>query len=193
MIAEPLVAPAVKATESVPLLGVMEVIVGAAGVCVTSTEDSVEAVNVKGERALVARSAIAPLLRSRVVDTSMPSVSNSPLAVATVYLNVAVLESVSETNVAYFVSAPTVSVRRGLPVTVTDSEKFTVKLSAPAGIYVAFEGADTEEIVGAVRSIVTDGATLFDVGPDWAEPLATELVDSVRITVPGEQPLTVTV
>ena len=189
--AEPLVAPAVKATESVPLLGVMDVIVGAAGVCATSTEVSVGAVKVKGESALVARSAIAPLLRSRVVDTAMPSVSNSPLAVATVYLNVAVLESVSETNVAYFVSAPTVSVSRGVPVTVTDSEKLTVKLSAPAGIYVAFEGADTEEIVGAVRSITTVFAELTVGGP--VEVPVTEFAFNCRITVPSVQLVRVTV
>ena len=148
--AEPLVAPAVKATERVPLLGVIDVMVGAAGVCATRTEVRVGAVKVRGESALVARSAIAPLLRSRVVDTAMPSVSNSPLAVATVYLKVAVLESVSETNVAYFVSDPTVSVKRGLPVTVTDSEKLTVKFRALPGIYVELDGAATEEIVGAV-------------------------------------------
>ena len=134
VMAEPLVAPAVKATERVPLLGVIDVMVGAAGVCATSTEVSVGAVKVSGERALVARSAIVPLLRSRVVETAMPSVSNSPLAVATVYLNVAVLESVSETKVAYFVSAPTVSVRRGIPVTVIDSENATVKVGVSEGI-----------------------------------------------------------
>lgn len=139
-----------KATESVPLLGVIEVIVGAAGVWATRTEVSVGAVKVRGESALVARSAIEPPLRSRVVETAMPSVSNSPFAVATVYLKVAVLESVSETNVAYFVSDPTVSVKRGLPVTVTDSEKLTVKFRALLGIYVELDGAATEEIVGAV-------------------------------------------
>ncbi len=142
--------PSLKATESVPQLGVIDVMVGAAGVWATRTEVKVGAVKVKGESALVARSAIDPLLRSRVVDTAMPSVSNSPLAVATVYLNVAVLESVSETNVAYFVSDPTVRVSRGVPVTVTDSEKLTVKFSALPGIYVELEGAETDEIVGAV-------------------------------------------
>jgi hypothetical protein len=75
--ADPLVAPAVKATESVPLLVVIDVIVGAAGVCATSTEVSMGAVNVSGERALVARSAMAPPFRSKVVDTAMPSVSIS--------------------------------------------------------------------------------------------------------------------
>jgi hypothetical protein len=144
------VAPAVKATESVPLLGVIDVIVGAAGGWATSTEVRVGAEKVRGESALVARSAIVPLLRSRVVETAMPSVSNSPLAVATVYLNVAVLESVSETKVAYFVREPTVRVRRGDPVTVTDSEKLTVKFSAFPGIYVELPGAETEAIVGAV-------------------------------------------
>ena len=66
-----------KATERVPLLVVIDVIVGAAGVCETRTEVRVGAVNVRGERALVARSAMVPLLRSRVVDTAMPSVSIS--------------------------------------------------------------------------------------------------------------------
>ena len=78
VIAEPLVAPAVKATESVPLLVVIDVMVGAAGVCATRTDVSVGAVKVRGERALVARSAIVPLLRSRVVETAMPSASISP-------------------------------------------------------------------------------------------------------------------
>jgi hypothetical protein len=128
----------------------MESIVGAAGGWATNTEVRVGALNVSELIALLAKSTIVPEFKSKVVETAMPSISNSPLAVATVYLNVAVLESVSETKVAYFVSAPTVSVRRGIPVTVTDSEKLTVKLSAPAGIYVAFEGAATEEIVGAV-------------------------------------------
>ena len=83
VIADPFVAPAVKATESVPLLGVIDVMVGAAGVWATSTEVSVGAVKVRGERALVARSAIVPLLRSKVVDTEMPSVSISPEEVCT--------------------------------------------------------------------------------------------------------------
>jgi hypothetical protein len=165
VIADPLVAPAVKATESVPLLGVIDVIVGAAGVWATSTEVRVGAEKVRGESALVARSAMAPPFRSKVVDTAMPSVSNSPLAVATVYLNVAVLESVSETNVAYFVSAPTVSVRRGELVTVTDSEKLTVKFKALPGMYVELLGAETDEIVGAVRSITTVFAELTVGGP----------------------------
>jgi hypothetical protein len=77
VIADPFVAPAVKATESVPLLGVIDVMVGAAGVWATSTEVRVGAVKVKGESALVARSAIVPLLRSKVVETAIPSVSIS--------------------------------------------------------------------------------------------------------------------
>lgn len=147
---EPLVAPAVKATESVPLLGVMDEMVGADGVWATSTEVSVGAEKPKFVCALVAKSAIEALLRSRVVDIAMPSVSNSPLAVATVYLKVAVFESVSETNDAYFVSDPTVRANRGVPETVTDSEKLTVKFSALPGKYVELEGAETNEIVGAV-------------------------------------------
>jgi hypothetical protein len=124
--------------------------VGAAGGCATKTDVNVGAEKVKGVSALVARSAIVPLLRSKVVDTAIPSVSNSPLATATVYRNVAVFESVSETKVAYFVREPTVRVRRGDPVTVTDSEKLTVKFSAFPGIYVELLGAETDEIVGAV-------------------------------------------
>jgi hypothetical protein len=83
VIADPLVAPAVKATESVLLLGVMDVMVGAAGVCATRTEVRVGAVKVKGESALVARSAMVPLLRSKVVDNAIPSVSISPEEVCT--------------------------------------------------------------------------------------------------------------
>jgi len=188
---EPLDAPAVKATESAPLLGVIEVIVGAAGVCATRTEVRVGAVKVNGESAFVARSAIAPLLRSRVVDTAMPSVSTSPLAVATVYLKVAVLESVSETNVAYFVSDPTVRVNRGLPVTVADSEKLTVKFSALPGKYVELEGADTEVIVGAVRSIITVLAELTAGGP--VDVPVTEFAFNCRMTVPSVQFVRVTV
>jgi hypothetical protein len=75
--ADPFVAPAVKATESVPLLVVIDVMVGAAGVWATSTEVRVGAEKVRDERALVARSAMAPPFRSKVVDTAMPSVSIS--------------------------------------------------------------------------------------------------------------------
>ena len=55
----------------------------------------------------------------------------------------------------YLVVEPTVNARRGVPVTVTVSEKGTVKVSDWPGIYVAFDGpVMAAEIVGAVRSIV---------------------------------------
>jgi hypothetical protein len=69
-----------------------------------------------------------PLLRSKVVETEIPSVSNSIGSVVTVYLKVAVFESVSDRKFAYFVDEPTVKVRRGDPVIVTDSLKTTVKV-----------------------------------------------------------------
>ena len=51
---------------------------------------------------------------------------------------------------AYLVIAPTVNVRRGVPVTVTDSENATVNVGVSAGLYVALLGAVTVLIVGAV-------------------------------------------
>jgi hypothetical protein len=59
------------------------------------------------------------------------------------------------------VNAPIVNVRRGVPVTVTDSEKDTVKVGVSAGLYVALFGADTVLIVGTVRSI-----TIVEVAAD---------------------------
>ena len=52
---------------------------------------------------------------------------------------------------------PTLRVRRGVPVTVTDSENATVKVGVSAGLYVALLGAVTELIVGNC-SITTDVA-----------------------------------
>jgi hypothetical protein len=81
----------VKATESVPLLVVIDVIVGAAGVCATRTEVRVGALKVRLEMEFVARSRIVPELRSKVVETAMPSVSISLEEVCTAYVNVSVL------------------------------------------------------------------------------------------------------
>ena len=68
---------------------------------------------------------------------------------------------------AYLVVEPTVNARRGVPVTVTVSEKGTVKVSDWPGIYVAFDGpVMAAEIVGAVRSIVIGVVvSVFAVGP----------------------------
>jgi hypothetical protein len=84
-------APAVKATERVPLLGVIDVMVGAAGVWATRTEVRVGALKVRLEMEFVARSRIVPELRSKVVETAMPSVSISLEEVCTAYVNVSVL------------------------------------------------------------------------------------------------------
>ena len=73
-------------------------------------------------------------MRSKDVASVMPSPSISRGSDATVYLNRAVRESVIERKVAYSVELPTVSVRRGKPVTVTDSEKATVKVGVSEGI-----------------------------------------------------------
>ena len=88
--------PAVKATESVPLLGVIEVIVGAAGVWATSTEVRVGALKVKLEMAFVARSRMVPEVRSKGGETAMPSLSISAIAVWTRYVNVRVCVLVPE-------------------------------------------------------------------------------------------------
>ncbi len=66
---------------------------------------------------------------------------------------------------AYLVIAPTVNVRRGVPVTVTDSEKATVKVGVSTGLYVALLGADTVLIVGAIWSITTFEALIEVDGP----------------------------
>jgi hypothetical protein len=87
----------------------------------------VGAEKVRFESEFVARSRMVPELRSRVVDIAMPSVSNSSGSLPTVYLKSAVLLSDIEKSVAYLVVAPTVNVSLGVPETVTDSEKATVK------------------------------------------------------------------
>ncbi len=80
--------------------------------------------------------------------------------------------------------APTVKVRRGVPVTVTDSEKATVKVGVSTGLYVALLGAVTVLIVGDVWSITTFEALVEVAGPTWEEPLVTEFAKSVKIIVP---------
>ena len=132
------------------------------------------------ESALVARSEIEPPLKSRDVATEMPSVSNSFESLVTVYLKVAVLESVSARKFAYLVTEPTVNVRRGVPVTVTDSLKTIVNVGVWLLLYVELAGAETDEIVGAVRSILI-GVVVgeFEVGP--FAPEATDLIDPAMI------------
>ena len=84
---------------------------------------------------------------------------------------------------------------RGVPVTVTASLMFAVKLICPAGIYVAFAGAVIELIDGAVRSIVTVlvAGELAD-GPvcNVAEP-EIELANNCGINVPSLHELTLNV
>ena len=79
------------------------------------------------------------------------------------------MESLRDIKVAYLLTAEpepfNVKVRRGVPVTVTDSEKLTVKFSAPAGLYVPLAGGETDEMVGALRSMTMVFAELTDGGP----------------------------
>jgi ABC-type Fe3+-hydroxamate transport system substrate-binding protein len=96
-----------------------------------------------------------------------------------------------ETKFAYSVVEPTVSVNRGVPVTVTDSEKATVKVGVLPGIYVELAGAVTEEMVGAVRSMTIVFAELTVGGP--VEVPVIEFALSCRINAPSEQLVTVTV
>ena len=163
-----------------PDVATTESIVGATGNCATKTDVRVGAVKDRSEMAFVARSEIDPLLRSTVVATEIPSVSNSIGSVVTVYLKVAVFESVSERKVAYLVEEPTVKVRRGAPVTVTDSLKTIVKVGVWLLLYVELAGGETDEIVGAVRSILI-GVDVgeFEVGP--LSPEATDLIDPAMI------------
>jgi hypothetical protein len=77
-----------------PLPAVAELIVGAAGGWATKIPDVFGALNVKVESEFVAKSATEPLFKSRVFEIEMPSVSNSVISLATVYLNNAVLLSV---------------------------------------------------------------------------------------------------
>jgi hypothetical protein len=92
---------------------------------------------------------------------------------------------------AYSVVEPTVRVKRGVPVTVTDSEKATVNVGVSEGIYVLLAGAVTDEIVGAVRSMITVFAELTEGGP--VDVPVIELALSCSIKVPSEQLVTVTV
>jgi hypothetical protein len=66
-----------------------------------------------------------------------------------------------------------------------------VKFKALLGRYVELLGAETDEIVGAVRSITTVFAELTVGGP--VELPVTEFALSWRITVPSEQLVRVTV
>ena len=86
----------------------------------------------------------------------------------------------------------------GVPPTVltrVDSLIFKVKSRLEPGPYVELAGADTEEIVGPVRSIVmvvdegvlTEGPTMF------VEVPVTELASNCGVKVPSLQPLTVSV
>jgi hypothetical protein len=139
--------------------------VGAAAGWATRTDVRVGAEKLTFESELVARSRMVPELRSRLVEIAMPSVSNSRGSEATVYRKSAVLESDIETKFAYSVAEPTVSVKRGVPETVTDSLKTIVKVGVFAGIYVEFAGAATDEMAGAVRSMITVFAELTVGGP----------------------------
>jgi hypothetical protein len=116
-------------------VAVIESMVGAAAGWATRTAVKVGAVKVAGLKEFVAKSDIDPPLRSRVVlEIAIPSVSNSPDEVATVYLKSAVLLSVIDTKFAYFASEPTVNAIRGVPVTVTDSLKTIVNVGVSEGM-----------------------------------------------------------
>ena len=128
----------------VALVAVIESIVGAAAGWATRTDVRVGAEKERLLNAFVAKSAMAPLLRSKDVATAMPSESNSEVLLPTVYWKRAVLESDMERKLAYFVVEPTVRVSRGtsgksLPgrkeplVMVTDSLKTTVKVGVLVG------------------------------------------------------------
>ena len=77
-----------------PLPAVAESIVGAAGGWATKILEVFGAVKVNGVSEFVAKSAIDPLFKSKVFEIEIPSVSNSVILLATVYLNNAVLLSV---------------------------------------------------------------------------------------------------
>ena len=100
------------------------------------------------------------------------------------------MESLRDIKVAYLLTAEpepfNVKVRRGVPLTVTDSEKLTVKLSAPEGLYVPLAGGETDEMVGALRSmtmVVVAGEA--DDGPVVVPE--TELAFNRGIKVPSPQ------
>ena len=79
---------------------------------------------------------------------------------------------------------PTLRVRRGVPVTVTDSENATVKVGVSAGLYVALLGAVTEVIVGDVRSItIVVVAADAELGP--TDDPVTEFAFNRGINVPS--------
>jgi hypothetical protein len=90
----PYIEPAVKLTRINPLPDVAESIVGGAGGCATKILEVFGAENVNDISALEAKSAIDPLFRSMVFEIEIPSVSNSEVLLATVYLNKTVLLSV---------------------------------------------------------------------------------------------------
>ena len=69
-----------------------------------------------------------------MVLIEIPSLSSSSGSSPTVYLKVAVFESEKLRNVAYSVDVPTVKTSRGVPETVTDSEKVTVKAGTLPGM-----------------------------------------------------------
>ena len=77
-----------------PLPAVAESIIGAAGGWAMKIFEVFGAEKVKGVSEFVAKSAIEPLFRSNVFEIEIPSVSNSVIPLATVYLNNAVLLSV---------------------------------------------------------------------------------------------------
>jgi hypothetical protein len=93
--------------------------------------------------------------------------------------------------VAYSVDVPTVRVNRGVPVTVTDSLKLTMKEGVLAGIYVELDGAVTDERVGAVRSITMVFADFTELGPE--DVPVTELAFNCKVKIPSEQLVRVTV
>jgi len=81
---------------------------------------------------------------------------------------------------------------RGVPVTVTASLVLTVKFKTFVGMYVALAGALTDEMVGAVRSIVMVLEDATEVGPVVVVPV-TELAFNCRIKLPSVQLVSVTV
>jgi hypothetical protein len=60
---------------------------------------------------------------------------------------------------------------RGVPVTVTVSDIFAVNEIELPGTYVAFAGALTDVMVGAVRSITIVLADAIELGPVVVDPV----------------------
>jgi hypothetical protein len=87
------------------------------------------------------------------------------------------------------VRVPTVNVNRGDPVTVIDSVNATVNDIVFPGIYVLLPGAVTDEIVGAVRSIVIGVVVSASLAGPVAEVTVpyTEFAKSFGIRVPSLQ------